>query len=77
MTGTSEQTGFSDYSVSEFIRQVREQVERSHWTNEVAFAKVAAEWALCCNHWIEPRLDRADFYRVVADAATLIEGTYR
>lgn len=69
-------TGRSDYSVTAFIKSVQDLAEVSHWTNEVAFASVARDWALYCNHWIEPRLDRTEFYRVVADAATLILGTY-
>lgn len=69
MAGTSEQTGLSDYSVTAFLKEVRELVELSHWTNEVAFASIAKDWALCCNHWIEPRLDQAEFYRIVSDAA--------
>lgn len=66
-------TGHPDYSASAFINQMRELIERSHWTNEVAFAAVAKDWALCCNHWIEPRLDRAEFYRIVAEAAAAME----
>jgi hypothetical protein len=59
------------YTVESFRTHVSAVHHETKYTRPVSFAMVAEVWALHMNAWMDPRLPEPDFYRIIAEVATV------